>query len=312
MAYRVLCIWGAWVAFSLMTANATQAMEPLPPHALDGITGQATAQPSNETRETTHAIPTETTEYDDILQVVLPKPRLLPSTLDTHGYSTVFMDFLGVEADAALGIPEEDFHGSVTVGNIVYTDEESLTSVILAGSFTGHFEIPTRFSDGLKAHQILASASRIPGEIVAEYNNDTSDFILSYQGTTYTPENLTESDQSFTTMPNRQVQTVGRAGNKDLHILAPQGHGDKTTWNLIATISKDKPFVQIDVNRLVTHHALKYTVKIANNRDGLNAGDPGSQPTDRSGTLGTLYMRGNGKTAIEPGTVVISTFDTDI
>ncbi|BCS96062.1 hypothetical protein DSLASN_16940 [Desulfoluna limicola] len=312
MASRFLWICCAWGTLTLMTASAALSIEPLTNHVMDGITGQATAEQADESRETAYVIPTETTPREDTLRLLLPKQSLTPSILDNDHTSAVIMDFLGVKADERLGLEAEDFHGEAEVGTITYTDEDTLTSVIFSGTFTGFFEVPSSFKDGLSEHDILVSSSRIPDQVISDSNEGISDFILSYQGATYTAKEIIGSDASFSARPNRQVQLVGQAGDKPLNILIPSGHGQDTTWHVMTTIPAGEAFVQIDVNRLFTHHTMKYTVKIANNKGGLNAGDPGSMPTDRSGTLGTLYMGGDGKTTIEPGTIVITTFDDDV
>jgi len=312
MAFRFLRICCAWGILTLMTASTALSIEPLTNHVMDGITGQATAEQADESRETAYIIPTETTPRDDTLRLLLPKQSLTPSILDSDHTNAVIIDFLGVEANERLGLEAEDFYGDAEVGTILYTDEETLTSVILSGTFTGYFEVPSIFKDGLAEHNILVSASRIPDQVISDSNNGISDFILSYQGATYTAKDIIESDTSFLVRPNRQVQLVGRAGDKPLNILIPNGHGEATKWNVMTTVPAGEAFVQIDVNRLYNHHTMKYTVKIANNKSGLNAGDPGSLPTDRSGTLGTLYMGGNGRTTIEPGSIVITTFDDGV
>jgi len=312
MVFRFLRICCAWGILTLMTASTALSIEPLTNHVMDGITGQATAEQSAESRETAYALPTETTLRDDTLRLLLPKQDLSPSILDNDHTNAVIMDFLGVEANERLGLEAEDFHGKAEVGTITYTDEDTLTSVILSGTFTGFFEVPSTFQDGLAEHDIRVSESRIPDQVISDSNDGISDFILSYQGATYTAKDIIDSDTSFSARPNRQVQLVGRAGDKPLNILVPNGHGDDTTWHVMTTIPAGEAFVQIDVNRLYTHHNMKYTVKIANNKGGLNAGDPGSIPTDRSGTLGTLYMGGDGRTTIEPGSIVITTFDDGV
>lgn len=312
MASRILWICCVWTTLSLSTATTALSMEHLTNHAMAGITGQATVQPSNEKRETAYSLPTETTTPDDILRIERPKQSMTPSILDSNRSNAVLIDFLGVEADDSLGIEAADFHGDTDVGTIVYTDEDTLTSVIFSGLFTGYYEVPSRFKDGRDVHEVRVSAARIPPAVIESYNKGESDFILSYQGTCYDPDDISETTPSIFAKPNRQAQTVGRAGKKELNILVPSGHGDETSWHVITTVQPGEAFVQIDVNRLVTHHTLKYTIKIANNKEGLNAGDPGSRPADRSGTLGTLYMGGNGKTTVEPGSVVITTFDDGV
>jgi len=312
MAFRFLRICCVWSTLTLMTASTALSIEPLTNNAMDGITGQATAEQADESRETAYIIPTETTPRDDTLRLLLPKQSLTPSILDNDHTNAVIIDFLGVEANDRLGLDAEDFHGEEEIGDITYTDEESHTSVILSGNFTGYFKVPSTFKDGLTEHNIMVSASRIPDHVIDDSNNGTADFILSYQGATYTAKDLIESDTSFSARPNRQVQLVGRAGDKPLNILVPKGQGTDTTWNVITTIPAGEAFVQIDVNRIINHHSLKYKVKIANNKGGLNAGDPGSLPTDRSGTLGTLYMGGDGKTTVEPASIVITTFDDGV
>jgi len=314
MAYQILWICCVWGVLTLMTASTALSVEPLTNHAMGGITGQATVQPSNEKRETAYSIPTETTTPDDILQIGRPDQSMTLSTLGSDRYNAVLLDFLGVKANEKLGIEAKDFHGKAEVGNIVYTDEDTLTSVVLSGTFTGFFEVPSLFKDGRNEHEIQVSPSNIPQQIIDSYNNGkgSHDFILSYHGTAYDPGDISESTPSIIAKPNRQAQLVGRAENKPLNILVPRGYGDKTTWNVITTIEPGKSFVHIDINRLTTHHNLKYTIKIANNEEGLNAGDTGSRPTDRSGTLGTLYMGGDGKTTIEPGSIVITTFDDGV
>ena len=312
MASRFLWIGCVWGTLTLMTASTALSIEPLTNHTMAGITGQATAQQSDESRETAYALPTETTPRDDTLRLLLPKQSLTPSILDNDHTNAVIIDFLGVEANERLGLEAEDFYGDAEVGTIIYTDEETLTSVILSGTFTGFFEVPSTFRDGLAEHDIRVSESRIPIQVIKDSNDGKSDFILSYQGTTYTAKDLVGDATSFSARPNRQGQLVGRAGDKPLNILIPSGHGDDTTWNVMTTIPAGEAFVQIDINRIFNHHTMKYTVKIANNKGGLNAGDPGSLPTDRSGTLGTLYMGGDGKTTIEPGSIVITTFDDGV
>ncbi|VVS95211.1 hypothetical protein [Desulfoluna spongiiphila] len=314
MTPRILWICCVWSILTLMIPSAVLSIEPLTNNAMGSITGQATVQPSNEKRETVYSISTETTTPDDTLQVELPDQSMTPSTLDSDHYNAVLIDFLGVEANEKLGIQAEDFHGEAEVGNIVYTDEDTLTSVVLSGTFTGFFKVPSIFKDGRIEHEIQVSPSNIPQQVIDSYNNGNGshDFILSHQGTAYTPGDISEVTPSIIAKPNRQAQLVGRAVNKPLNILVPRGHGDNTTWNVITTIAPGKSFVHIDINRLTTHHNLKYTIKIANNESGLNAGDTGSRATDRSGTLGTLYMGGDGKTTVEPGSIVITTFDDGV
>lgn len=297
-----------------MTATTASSIEPLTNNAMSAITGQATVQPSNEKRETVYSVPTEVTPSNDTLHIELPNQSMVPSTLDDDRYNAVLIDFLGIEGNEKLGIEAEDFHGEVEVGNIVYTDDDTLTSVVLSGTFTGYFKVPSVFKDGRTQHEVQVSPSHIPQQVIDSYDhgNGTHDFILSHQGTAYTPEDISDSTPSIMAKPNRQAQLVGRAETKPLNILVPRGHGDNTTWNVITTIEPGKSFVHIDINRITTHHKCKYTIKIANNENGLNAGDVGSRPTDRSGTLGTLYMGGNGSTTVEPGTVVITTFDDGV
>jgi len=314
MTSRILWICCVWGTLTLLTASTAFSIEPLTNNAMGTITGQATVQPSNENRETVYSVATEVMVPDDTLQIALPDQSMTPSTLDSGQHNAVLIDFLGVEANEKWGIKAEDFHGEAEVGDIVYTDEDTLTSVVLSGTFTGFFEVPSVFKDGRIEHEIQVSPSSIPQQVIDSYNNGrgTHDFILSYQGTAYNPDDISESTPSIIAKPNRQAQLVGRAENKPLNILVPRGHGDNTTWDVITTIEPGKAFVHIDINRLTTHHKLKYTIKIANNEKGLNAGDTGSRPTDRSGTLGTLYMGGEGKTIVEPGSIVITTFDDGV
>ena len=312
MGRQFLFIYGVWLTLALTMAPKAFSLEPLNNHAMGNITGQATIVPSPEARETAYPIETETAPLKDTLQLLLPKPYLLPDTLDYADYNSVFIDFIGTEANDSLGIDAKNFHGNADVGAIHYTDEKSLVSVVLDGQFTGFFEVPSVFSDGLKEHTIHVSTSQLPSQVIEAYKKGDSDFILSYQGAIYTAETLTEETSTFTVRPNRQVQTVGHSGLKPLSILVPRGHGEETTWSVIATLPKDNTFVQIDINRLTIHHTLKYAIKIANNDKGLNAGDMGSKSTDRSGTLGTLYMGGNGKVTVEPATLIITTFNDDV
>ena len=312
MRHPFLFIYSVWLTLALTMAPMAFSLEALNNHTMGNITGQATVNPSPETRETAYPIETEIAPLKDTLQLLLPKPYLLPDTLDYAEYNAVFIDFIGTEANERLGIEATNFHGSAEVGAIHYTDEDSLVSVVLDGQFTGFFNVPSEFSDGHREHTIHVSASKLPAQLLADYKKGDSDFILSYQGAIYTAETITDETSTFTVRPNRQVQTVGVAGEKPLSILVPRGHGDETTWSVITTIPKGDTFVQIDVNRMTTHHTMKYAIKIANNEQGLNAGDIGSKHTDSSGTLGTLYMGGNGKVTVEPATLIITTFNDDV
>ncbi|MCG8470280.1 MAG: hypothetical protein MI742_00285 [Desulfobacterales bacterium] len=300
----------------VLASVLAHAATPLTNHDLSGITGQATANPSDESRrDTTYPSPTEVDPNTDELQVVLPKAKMVPSNINETNNNTVILDFLPSPEAPDLGIfDSDDFQGFVDVGNIVYTDNDTHTSIVLDGQFTGYFLVPSYFGhtqDGvpITEHTISVNASHIPQDVKARYQAGTSDFLFHYQGTGYSSQDVLKGGPlaPITAYPNRQAQMVGKAPkDKDLDILVPSGHGDNSGWHLLATIPKGESFIKIDMNRLVNHHTAKYTVKIGNNKMGLNAGDPGSSPTDRSGTLGTLYMGGDGKTIVEPGCIIIT------
>ncbi|SCY12425.1 hypothetical protein [Desulfoluna spongiiphila] len=298
MAYRVLRIFVMWVTAALTIPSASPAIESLTNHAMDHITGQATAQQSNEDRETAYTVATEVHPPDDTLHPVLPKPTMAPSTLDGDHTNTVILDFLGVEANERLGTDAEDFNGEVEVGNIFYLDEDTQTYVHLHGTFFGEFVVPSTYDDGSSFKTIRVSKERLD-DVYPDGN-----YLLSYQGSTYMEKDLID-ETSYRAYPNRQAQTVAKTGERPLHLLIPHGEGDSTQWRLFTTIPAETDFIQIDINRLVTRNSGAYTVKLSNNAAGLNAGNVGAAAGDYSGTLGTLYF--SGETLVEGGTVVITT-----
>ena len=300
--------------FTLLAfSQSSPAMEPMSAKDMSGIVGQATATPSNESRETIYTTPTEVAPGTDILQVPLPRPEMVPSIVAEEKNKTVLIDFLPSETAPQYDVFDTyDFQGSVDVGNIIYTDNDTNTSIILDGIFTGYFLVPSTFEDGESTHTLTFTNSNFPDDVKERFQDGKTDIHFGYQGTVYSAGSvigLADKEKlELTARPNRQAQLVGRAPyDKDLDILHPVGHGESTQWKLLTTISAGEAFIKIDINRLVNHHKAKYTIKLANNEKGLNAGDPGSQPSDYSGTLGTLYMGGEGKTTIEPGTIVITT-----
>lgn len=300
MAYRVLRIFFIfiWATVALTGASVPSAMETLTNHAMESITGQATAQQSNEARETAYIVATEVYPEDDTLHPLQPKPTLTPSTLNGDNTNTVILDFLGVEANERLGIEAEDFNGDVEVGNIFYLEEDTGTYVHLHGTFFGQFIVPSTFEDGSRYKTIRVSKAHM------EAPPSNGDTLLSYQGNTYTEGDIT-TETSFRAYPNRQAQTVARTGERPLHLMIPHGEDDTTQWRVFTTIPADTSFIQVDINHLITRNSGAYTVKLSNNSAGLNAGDIGGAPGDYSGILGTLYF--SGETLVEGGTVVITT-----
>ncbi|WP_300666753.1 hypothetical protein [Desulfoluna sp.] len=298
MTCRVLRIVVVWITFLLLNTSVALAIESLTNHAMDGITGQAVVEQSNEARETTYSVQTETMAHDDILRMALPKQSMSPSTSSSADTHSVIIDFLGIEGDARRGIDAKDFHGDVEVGNIFYRDEDTLTYVHLHGTFLGEFTVPSTYADKVTRFKtILASKDRIKGA------NLEGHYLLSYQGNLYTKNDLSDK-ASFLIYPNRQVQTVGKTGDVPLNLLIPHGEKENTEWRLFTTIPAKTNFVQIDINRLITTHNAAYTVKLSNNAKGLNAGDIGASPEDHTGVLGTLYFAG--ETLVEGGTMVIT------
>ncbi len=217
-------------------------------------------------------------------------------------HKTILLDFIGKDATDTFGNTyRAPFYTDMHVGDITYEDKDSNAFAILEGYANGFVEIPESYgldSDGnLRFTKTVSiSNSSIPLDL------DGTNYICSYQGNIFTPEsieNLSSEKTSFEIYPNRNSQTIGEAIGGDLTILIPYEKADGTFgWGIGAIIPEGKRYIHIDLNRMNESRTILYSIKLANNPEGVNDPidttqiNPAESTSNnlRCNTLGTAFV----------------------
>lgn len=319
-----------YIAFlsSLLFSYSALCLELMSNESLDKISGRAVSldQPDNSEQ----FFPFDLFNTND--------PELTSySQGNTSLNSTVFMEFLGYNTTDEFGNTyHQNFYSDFAAKNLRYKSIyerlpdgmtydagdpkkdfaiDTYSFVVFDGAAIGMTFVPEYFDNNpaLTSKTLNISKGRIDLPVGL-----TGNYLCSYQGHLYYPDNLSDVDDSFLIYPNIQTITTGTAKGGDLTVLLPHGEGDDTVWRPVVknadpytgepeylVIPEGGKYIHISLNTSITRMDVKFKISLSN-----IAKSAYTENVDLAlQTLGTFTMTG-GSTSITNGNVIITTNDT--
>lgn len=250
---------------------------------------------------------------------------------NTELNSTVIIDFLGFNTtDEFEHLFHHRFYSDFSAQNIKYRSlydssatyengdirttfaRDIYSFVIFDGAAIGKTFIPEYYDNNpaLTSKTLKISQSKIdlPQGL-------TGNYMCSYQGNLYYPDDIPNVDQSFLIYPNRQTISTGTAKNGDLTLLLPKGEGDNTVWRPVVkntdpqtgipeylVIPEGEKYIHISLSLSETQMDMKFKISLSN----IERSNYSENTKLNLQTLGTVSMTG-GATTIHGGNVIITT-----